>query len=136
MILLDTGPLVALIDRRDAKHSLCVATARRLPRTPLVTTWPCLTEAAHLLARAAGQRGIAAIWKMRARGELQLYNLQASAADRVAVLMDQYQNVPMDLADATLVAADDELAMRKVFTLDSDFRIYRLADGSPLDVIP
>ncbi len=50
--------------------------------------------------------------------------------------MNRYQNVPMDLADASLVAAAETLNDRKVFTLDSDFRIYRLADGSAFEIVP
>jgi len=50
--------------------------------------------------------------------------------------MEKYQDTPMDLADASLVAVAESLSIRDVFTLDSDFRIYRLADGSTLNIIP
>jgi uncharacterized protein len=114
VILIDAGPLVALIDRRDSQHQLCLSTAQQLPRTPLVTTWPCLTEAMHFVSRAAGQRGIASLWRLRSTGQLRLHDLQTAEIDRMVELMKNYQNVPMDLADASLVAAAERLGIRQV----------------------
>ena len=54
----------------------------------------------------------------------------------MAVLMEKYQDRPMDLADASLVAAAERLGIRQVFTVDGDFQIYRLADGSALASVP
>jgi predicted nucleic acid-binding protein len=51
-------------------------------------------------------------------------------------LMEKYRDRPMDLADASLVAAAEHLRMKRLFTLDNDFHIYRLADGSTLDLVP
>jgi hypothetical protein len=59
--LTDTGPLVALINRNDPNHARCLAAARLLPKEPLVTSWPCFTEAMYLLHRAAGHDGQAAL---------------------------------------------------------------------------
>ena len=56
--------------------------------------------------------------------------------DRVLELMERYQNVPMDIADASLVAIAELLKMRRIFTLDSDFRIYRTASGAAFETIP
>lgn len=52
------------------------------------------------------------------------------------VLMQKHHDTPMDLADASLVAVAERLGLKRIFTRDSDFRIYRLADGSALDVVP
>ena len=54
----------------------------------------------------------------------------------MAALMDEYHDLPMDLADASLIAAAECLGVRQIFTLDSDFHIYRLADGSAMEVVP
>lgn len=54
----------------------------------------------------------------------------------MAALMEQYRDLPMDLADASLVAAAERLARRQVFTLDRQFYVYRLADGAALEVVP
>jgi predicted nucleic acid-binding protein len=50
--------------------------------------------------------------------------------------MEQYRNVPMSLADASLIAVGESLNLRRVFTLDGDFRIYRTASGEALEVVP
>jgi len=65
-----------------------------------------------------------------------LHDLTPGETDRMAALMAQYQDTPMDLADASLVVVAESRAMRRVFTTDSDFYVYRLADGSSLEVTP
>ena len=136
MTLTDTGPLVAIINRNDPNHGKCVIATKSLPAQPLVTTWPCLTEAMYLLFQAGGHTAQAALWRLRKDGKLILLDLTSEEADRAAVLMDKYHDRPMDLADASIVAAAERLGTRQVFTLDNDFRIYRLADGSALELVP
>jgi len=136
MILTDTGPLVALLDRDDAHHTACVAAAHRMPSGPLLTTWPCFTEAMYLLGEVGGSTYQGELWRLRAAGRLILLELRDAEVDRMAMLMDKYRDTPMDLADASLVAAAEARSFRRVFTLDSHFRIYRLQDGSILDVVP
>jgi len=136
MTLTDTGPLVALLDADDPYHAACVAAAERLPPGPLLTTWVCFTEAMYLLGAAGGYRYQATLWHLRSAGRLVLHDLTTAEADRMAVLMERYQDTPMDLADASLVVVAEIRALRRVFTTDSDFYIYRLADGSTLEVVP
>jgi predicted nucleic acid-binding protein len=136
MTLTDAGALVALLDTDDPYHAACVAAARRLPTGPLLTTWVCFTEAMYLLGTVGGYRYQAALWNLRSTGRLVLHDLTAAEADRMAALMAQYQDTPMDLADASLVVVAESRALRRVFTTDSDFYVYRLADGSALEVVP
>jgi predicted nucleic acid-binding protein len=136
MTLTDTGPLVALLDVDDSSHAACMAVTERLPPGPLLTTWVCFTEAMYLLRSVGGYRYQAALWGLRAAGRLVLHDLTATEADRMAALMAQYRDTPMDLADASLVAAAESRGLRLVFTIDSDFYVYRLADGSALEVAP
>jgi predicted nucleic acid-binding protein len=103
---------------------------------PLLTTWPVLTEAMYLIARAFGWSGQATLWRLVERGTLQLADVSDDGAARMRVLMEQYRNVPMDLADASLVAVADERGLDRIFTLDSDFRIYRLARGRTFTIVP
>ena len=135
MTLTDTGPLVALINAGDQHHSVCAATYPQLA-TPLLTTWPCLAEAMHLLQRHGGYRYQAALWSMYFRGQLALHQLTRAETARVAELMEQYRDTPMDLADASLVAVAESRSLRLAFTVDRQFYIYRLNDGSALDVVP
>ena len=136
MTLTDTGALVALLDVNDPYHAECVAAAQHLPAGPLLTTWACFTEAMYLLGAVGGYRYQAALWQLRAAGRVVLHDMTVAEADRMAVLMEKYRDTPMDLADASLVAVAESHALGRVFTTDSDFYVYRLVDGSALEVVP
>ena len=136
MTLTDTGPLVALINTADQHHAWCAAALAALPAEPLLTTWPCFTEAMHLLWRDGGYRHQAALWDIYRDGRLLLYELTAAEILRMTQLMEQYRDTPMALADASLVAAAERLGLRRVFTVDGQFYVYRLGDGSALAVVP
>jgi uncharacterized protein len=136
MTLTDAGALVALLDADDPYHAACVAAAERVPAGPLLTTWVCFTEAMYLLGTVGDYRYQAALWSLRAIGRMVLHDLTPAEADRMTVLMAQYQDTPMDLANASLVVVAESRGLRRVFTTDSDFYVYRLADGSALEVVP
>jgi predicted nucleic acid-binding protein len=135
LILTDAGVLVALLDADDKQHAACSAALQDLPAEPLLTTWPCFTEAMYLLGAVGGYRYQSTLWNLRSAQRLVLHDLTPAEADRMAVLMEKYSDTPMDLADASLVAAAESRKLRRVFTIDSDFHLYRLSDGSALDVI-
>jgi len=136
MTLTDTGPLVALLDKDDVHHAACVAISKRLPSGPLLTTWPCFTEAMYLLGEVGGYRYQAELWRLQQAGRLALHDLMPAEVDHMVRLMEEYQDAPMDLADASLVAVAESRKLRRVFTLDSHFRIYRLSDGAALEIVP
>ena len=135
MTLVDAGPLVALIDRGEPDHQRCVATLAQLSG-PLVTTWPVFTEAMYLLGGAGGWPAQAALWTLVDRGDLQLVDLDQSLRQRSRALMAKYDDLPMDLADASLMAVAESMNMRRVFSLDRDFHIYRLKGRRTMEVIP
>jgi predicted nucleic acid-binding protein len=136
VILTDAGVLVALLDADDRHHASCSAALERLPAAPLPTTWPCFTEAMYLLGSVGGHRYQTALWNLRTGGPLVLHDLTAPEIDRMAALMEKYSDRPMDLADGSLVAVAESLSLRRVFTIDSDFHVYRLKDGTALEVVP
>ena len=136
MILTDTGPLVALIDANDPYRAVCLETSRILGTEVMVTTWGCFTEAMHFLGRGRRHRLQDSLWDMRRSGRLEIHSTTESEADRMADLMRQYQDTPMDLADSSLVAVSESRSIQRVFTFDEEFYIYRLADGSSLEVVP
>ena len=134
MILVDAGPLVALVDAGDQHHRRC-ATALRAVREPLATVWPALTEAMYLLADLP--RGQEALWEMIERGALELVPLGATDVPRIRELMRKYANRPMDLADAALICVAERVGIRKFFTIDRrDFSVYRLHGRIRPTVIP
>lgn len=135
MTLVDAGPLVALIDRDDRDHERCAAVLTRLA-APLVTTWPAFTEAMYLLGRRVGWIGQEGLWRLLRRADLVVYDIDASTVMRVAELMHKYRDRPMDLADASLVALAEAKGLRRVFTLDSDFAVYRLKGTMRFRLVP
>lgn len=136
MILVDTGPLVALLNEHDPNHAICIDAIKQLQDVPMLTTWPCLTEAMYFLYRAKGYNGQAALWRMLDSRDLEVFNLDEADRFRMSVLMAKYRDTPMDFADASLVVAAERLGSTAVFTLDRDFYVYRLTNGSALTVIP
>lgn len=127
MILVDTGPLVALFDPRDDAHARCTDLLRRVSE-PLVTTAPVLTEAFHLLDPAS--RGAAALREFVRRRGMGVWFLSDETLERAFELMSKYRDRPMDFADASLVAAAEALRTTTIFTIDrSDFRTYRARIG-------
>ncbi|MEJ7704041.1 MAG: PIN domain-containing protein [Geodermatophilaceae bacterium] len=107
MTLTDAGPLVALIDADEADHQICRVALAGL-RPPLLTTWPAFTESMYLLSRAGGRAGQDALWRLLLTGRLDIADLSRSALERSSRLMAKYADLPMDLADATLVALAEE----------------------------
>jgi len=136
MILADAGPLVAVLDRRDPHHRRCMEVAPAFSVGPLLTTWPCFAEAMYLLHSRGGYRYQEALWEMYGGGGIQMLDLTPAETLRMADLMARYRDVPMDLADASLVVAAERRSERRIFTLDSHFWTYRLSDGSALEPIP
>jgi predicted nucleic acid-binding protein len=134
-MLTDTGPLIALLDNNDRHHASCVAVVRNLPNQPLITTWLCFTEAIYFLGEEGGYHFQERLWQLRRDGILNILELTPTEGDLVDALMAQYQNVPMDAADASLVAIAQIRNFHSLFTLDSDFYIYRLADNSVLELV-
>ena len=134
MTLCDAGPLIAIIDADEPDHKACLAALDELA-LPLVTTWPAFTEAMYLLGQAGGITGQRALWSLVHTNRLILADLSNEAVERSAQLMDKYADRPMDLADATLVALAEEQGHRKVFSLDSDFHIYRIRGRLRFDVV-
>ncbi len=102
----------------------------------LTPTWPAFTEAMYLLSRAGGPMGREALWRLVLIGRLDVVNLSRSAVERSAELMTIYADLPMNLADATLVALAEERGARRVFTQDSDFQVYRLHGRQRFEVVP
>lgn len=134
MILMDAGPLVALVDADDQHHKKCVAALKEL-REPLVTLWPAVTEAMYLLGDLP--KAQEALWEMLARGVLQLLPLDLTDVPRMRELMSKYADRPTDLADAALVRVAEREGIRKIFTVDrEDFAVYRLHGRVRPNIIP
>lgn len=136
LTLTDTGPLVALIDEDDPYFAKAGAALALLPKRPLVTTSPCFTEAMYLLHRTGGYPGQDRLWQFYVDGLVRIHLAADLEWQRMREMMRAFQDTPMDLADASLVAAAETLSVRHIFTFDGHFRAYRTQDGRALEVIP
>ena len=132
-LLVDTGPLVAIFSPSDSYHASCSASMQALSGEPMITTWQCVTEAMHFLHRDGGYRRQDQLWTMRRTGLLRIHATTDSEADRLDFLMGQYRNLPLALADASLIAAAESLALQRLFTIDYRINSVALADGSFLN---
>ena len=136
MILVDTGPLVALFDPRDGEHRRTAEILATL-RERLCTTVPVLTEVFHMLQPQSV--GSDRVREFVAMGGVAVWFLDSPSLTRSFELMEQYADQPMDLADASVIVAAEALHTRRVFTLDkADFAAYRIRRGhrhQPVDVV-
>lgn len=134
MILIDTGPIVAFFDTSDNYHTLSIDTLKGI-KEPLVTTWSVLTEAFYLLGFSWKAQDN--LWEFIIRGGLEVWPLHTRLQARCRKLMEKYRDLPMDLADGTLVVLAEYKKIRKVFTLDhKDFNVYRPAHTKKFELLP
>jgi uncharacterized protein len=130
-VLLDTGCLVALLDRRERTHLHCVEVVTSLP-PPLMTCEAVIVESIYLLRHVRG--AAQAILEDVRAGTYQLSHVLSARAAEVARLMKKYAGVPMDLADACLVDLATQLGTGRILTLDRDFTIYRWGRIRPFEL--
>ena len=123
--LVDAGPIIALFTRNDRHHEGVAGYLKGYHGT-LTTTWPVITEASHMLSYDV--RAQLALLKWIERGALQIHGISGEAISRIAQLMEKYGDLPMDLADATLVVVAETLGVLEIMTIDSHFSSYRTAD--------
>lgn len=134
MILIDTGPIVAFFDKDDRYHALCIEILKDITE-PLVTTWPVLTECFYLLNFSWEVQDN--LWLFIQRGGIEIHPLEKELLIQCREFIKQYRDLPMDFADATLVALADALQVPKIFTLDhKDFSIYRFKQKKRFTLIP
>jgi predicted nucleic acid-binding protein len=135
MIIVDSGYWFGLLDRRDEYHPACREFLAQC-HEPLVTTFPVLTEALHLLMRRGnapqGLALLAILSKLQAQGSFSVFSLYEEHLPRVAELMAQYIDLPMDLADASLVLLAEHLGHGRIVSTDQrDFKAYRWKNQHP-----
>jgi predicted nucleic acid-binding protein len=133
-VLVDAGPLIALLERTDRNHRRCVAALEAMTY-PLLTVWPAFAEAMYLLRSSTRSRD--ALWGMVEAGGLEFALLTPDDAPGMRQLMHTYRDQPMDLADAALVAVAERDGLRQIFTLDRrHFEVYRIKRRTRFTILP
>ncbi|GAB4460483.1 MAG: PIN domain-containing protein [Armatimonadaceae bacterium] len=133
--LADTGAIIAMIDERDPNHARCVGVLGLLT-PPFLTTWCVVTETMYLLFAIGGIQAQNRLWSHLKDGRLHIVELTTDHWASMEVTMNRYADRPCDLADASLIALAEETGIRTAYTIDSDFLIYVLSDGSTLNPVP
>lgn len=132
--LIDTGAILALLDRKDRWHEVCVAAFPQL-RLPLLTSEAVLAELFHLVGDS--RREVDAAWRFVRSGALKLAALDDTELPDLQALMLRYWDRPMDFADATLVYLAQREGLSTVFTVDrADFETYRIEGRQRFRLIP
>ena len=133
-ILVDTGPLVAILSREDTHHQICVDVLREMA-APLFSCWPVITEAAWLLRRSP--RAVQQLLGSMDGGFLELLPLAGTEAKAISALLKRYESIRPQLADATLVYLAGRERIETIFTLDRrDFSIYRSGRRRSFRIVP
>jgi predicted nucleic acid-binding protein len=132
--LIDTGAILALLDRTDRWHRICTETFRQL-RLPLITSEGVLTELFHLVGDS--RKEMEAAWKFLRCGALVMLPIEDWELPDIRTLMSRYWDRPMDFADATLVHLAKRESLSTVFTVDrGDFETYRIDGRRRFRVLP
>ncbi|MBN1961427.1 MAG: VapC toxin family PIN domain ribonuclease [Deltaproteobacteria bacterium] len=131
MIIADTGFWLALANRKDKYHLQAVSTLRQI-NEDLITTWPVFTECCHLLlTRLSSDAQIKFIRSIMA-GAANIFAIKNEHMPRIAMLMEEYHDLPMDLADASLVILAECLGSGRILSTDQrDFHTYRWKSHKP-----
>jgi uncharacterized protein len=131
VIIADTGFWLALANRHDRNHAVA-RRALEAVREPLVTTWPVLTETSQLLLARLGTDALLRFTESAALGAFQLFELTLRHFPRMRTLMEKYRDLPMDLADASLVVLAEESGSGRILSTDRrDFGAYRWKNRRP-----
>jgi uncharacterized protein len=132
--LVDTGPLLAILDRDDPWHARCVSAFESL-RPPLLTSAAVLAELFHLIG--AERRDVTAAWSFIRMGAVGVAPIADDDLGALAALMDRYHDRPMDLADATLVHLAERESLSTILTTDNDdFETYRIGGRRRFRILP
>lgn len=120
--LIDAGPLIALFNKNDKYHK-AITTFLKEYKGTLSTTWPVITEVSHMLDFNIQTQIDFLTWIQL--GAVNIENINNDDILRIIELSKKYSDVPMDLADASLVVLSEKLNIKEIITIDSDYYIYR-----------
>jgi uncharacterized protein len=133
MIIVDTGFWLALGNDRDKYHEQAKRTILQI-KEPLITTWCVVTETCYLLLKQLGNPAQVKFMNSLSSGAAEVFDIQSSHIPRITMLMRQYSDLPMDLADASLVILAEHLGHGRILSVDQrDFTTYRWKNTRPFE---
>jgi uncharacterized protein len=133
-VLIDTGPIVALLSERDQYHSACAAAAKLL-RGPLLTCWPVITESAFLLQK--NPEILSKLFEVLRTSKIKILALDHSDITNISDIFRQYKDQRFDLADVALMHLAIRGNISAVFTIDvRHFAVFRSPQGNSIEIVP
>ena len=120
--LIDAGPIIALFNKNDKYHKKILNFLKEYNGI-LTTSWPVITEVSHMLAYNVETQ--IDLMKWINRGGIKIEQIEIEDIQRILELSEKYYDIPMDLADASLVVLSERLKIKEIITIDTDYYIYR-----------
>lgn len=134
-VLVDVGPLLAVVNRNDQHHQICSQILLSL-EPPIFTTLPVLTEALYLCYKRVGWVAQERLLQVITEGAIQAIHITPEDFVLVREQMLRYNDLPMDFADASLVVVAQRLRFKRIFTIDrKDFSVYRLGKNQAFEIL-
>ena len=131
-VIVDTGFWLALANKNDSVHQSAKALFQKLESERFITTWPVITETCYLLQKRVGIDASKIMVRKIATGMLAIFDLNPAHCLRIEPLLEKYRDLPMDLADASLVILAEELGHGRILSVDyRDFNTYRWKNTEP-----
>ncbi|MFW5879341.1 MAG: type II toxin-antitoxin system VapC family toxin [bacterium] len=130
--LIDAGPIIALFNKNDKYHKVIKEFLKDY-QGKLITSWPVITEASHMLDFNVHVQ--IDLFKWIKLGGLLIEEVNIDDIGRIITLSEKYSDIPMDLADASLVVLSEKLKIKEIITIDSDYYIYRTIEKEMLNNI-
>jgi len=131
-IIVDAGPLIALFDKDDKYHNSVIKFLKTFDGQ-LITSWPAFTEVTHLLSFNVNVQIDFLEWLKREA--VTIVNLENIHLERIIQLSKKYSDVPMDLADSSLIVIAELTNITEIITIDSDYYIYKTKNKKSLNNI-
>lgn len=132
-IIADTGFWVAIGSKKDQFHHIAISVAKSLPFDP-ITTWPVMTEACYLLQKYQGTQAAQSFLFQIEQNNIDIFQIETIHLARARRLIKKYSDLPMDLADASLVILAEELGHGRILSTDQrDFDAYRWKNHKPFE---
>ncbi len=132
IVLVDSGPLLALFNRADSWHDRVAIWMQMNPQAKLITTWPVMTEVCAMLARRIHNEAALDFLRWAQRGAISCDAPVQATLATVLQISVRFASLPFDLADASIAEAASRLKIRHVLSVDSDFDVYRDPAGEAL----
>ena len=133
MVLIDTSYWCALGNPKDKFHQQAILAASTLEEDP-ITTWPVITETCHILQRELGAKAAYQFISMLRVDSIEIFIIETEHLRRTQILMEKYADLPMDLADASLVILAEEQGHGRILSTDMrDFKTYRWKNHKPFN---